>query len=126
LARLARSRLREVHHQSGGFTAKVSRTLAATPEAVFAEWKDGRRRTRWLKEPTITIRRATEPKSLRITWSDGESNVEVNVYAKSGGKSQLTVQHSKLKNEKDVAGKKKFWAEALERLEQQIAAVSRK
>ena len=106
--------LRDVHQQGGGYTANVSRTYAVSVDDLFRAWNDTRRRKTWLADK-ITIRTATAPKSMRITWKDATS-VEVGFYAKGDAKSSVAVQHSKLAKRADVDEKKKFWADALERL----------
>jgi hypothetical protein len=106
--------LREVHQQSAGFTANVSRTFAVAVDDLFKAWDDARRRNKWLGEK-VTVRKATAPKSIRITWSDGTS-VEAGFYAKGDAKSSVAVQHSKLAARADVDARKKFWADALDRL----------
>ena len=43
-----------------------------------------------------TIRKATPKKSLRVTWGDGRTSLNVSFQAKGAGKSQVVVQHVKL------------------------------
>jgi hypothetical protein len=50
---------------------------------------------------------------MRITWTDGNNGVSANFYAKGAGKSQVTVQHSKLPNGKVAEQMKTYWAEKL-------------
>ena len=64
----------------------------------------------------IVIRKATRPKSMRITWSDRKTSLEVNFYAKGVGKGQVVVQHSKLPDAKAAAKMKGYWAKTLDRL----------
>ena len=78
-------------------------------------------RQRWLQEE-IVIRKATSPKSLRITWPDGRSSVEVNLYPKGDTKSSATVKHTKLEHGADVAAKKAYWSESLSRLKAMLEA----
>ena len=83
---------------------------------MFAAWKDGRKRARWLTDPDVTIRSTTPGRSLRIAWIDGESSVEVGLTPKGESKTQVQVQHSKLANARDVERKKAYWGEQLARL----------
>jgi uncharacterized protein YndB with AHSA1/START domain len=109
--------LRDRHQKADGYAVSARKTIAVPVERLFAAWHDAKLRKRWLKE-AITIRKATAPKSLRITWADGVTNVEVNLYPKGEAKSQITVQHSKLGNAAEAAKMKAFWAGKLERLQE--------
>ena len=52
---------------------------------------------------------------MRITWDDG-THVDADFYAKGDAKSQVSVQHSKLPDDKAVARLKAYWSESLDRL----------
>src|SRR5687768_1406009 len=69
--------LREVHETNAGYVASVSKTFAVPAEDLFEHWHNARKRSAWLTEKGFTIRSATPPKVLRITWSDGVGSVEV-------------------------------------------------
>jgi uncharacterized protein YndB with AHSA1/START domain len=114
--------LRAVHQRDGGFAANASRTIGAPAAAVFAAWENARRRAAWLPDP-LTIRKATAPKSLRITWSDG-THVDVEFTAKGRAKTQVAVEHSKLAGAAAVAASKAHWKEALARLAARVAPAS--
>ncbi len=102
----------------GDFQGSVSRTINAPVGTLYAAWKDARLRRAWLGSQSFTVRKATENKSLRITWPD-ETHVEVNFYAKAPDKSQVAVQHGKLAKASDVARVKKLWTAALNKLKSQ-------
>ena len=74
--------LREPHQTSRGYQVGVSKTVPVAVDALFTAWEDEVSRRRWLGDEPITIRRATRPKSMRITWSDGRSNVDVSFWDK--------------------------------------------
>lgn len=112
--------LRQVHQTATGYSVNSSRTIDAPVSAVFRAWQHAATRRRWLNEK-FTLRKATRNKSLRITWADGKTNVEVNLYAKGPRRSQVAVQHNKLPGAKDVPAKKKFWAARLEKLAATVA-----
>ena len=59
----------------------------------------------------LVIRKATKPKSLRITWCDGRTNVDVNLFPKGEAKSYVSLQHTKLKDGKEVEKIKRYWAQ---------------
>jgi len=108
--------MRVAHETPRGFQISVSKTVRAPIDVLYKAWKDARARSRWLPEKDPTVRKATATKSMRMTWGDGKTSVEVNFYAKGDLKSQVTVQHNKLSREADVARMKRFWSAALGKL----------
>ena len=111
--------LRERHQTAQGYRASASKTIAVDVDDLYSAWSDGRQRSRWLPAAPIHVRRATENKSLRITW-DGDEDVDVGFFPKGDGKSLVQVQHGKLANAGAVARCKKFWMAALARLKAQL------
>ena len=107
---------REPHQTARGYQVGVSKTVPVPVDALFTAWEDETSRQRWLGDEPITIRRATRAKSMRVTWSDGQSNVDVSFWDKGPVKSTVQVQHSKLANREDVEAKRTFWRAALGRL----------
>lgn len=106
--------LRQVHQKVDGFSASISRTLPAPIAPVYALWAESKLRKKWLSaEPKI--RKATENRSLRITWPDG-TNVDVMFYAKGDTKMQLTIEHARLADAAAVQTQKEFWSAAIIRL----------
>ena len=107
--------LRQVHQTATGYSVSRSKTIAAPVGKLFRAWQDRKLRGRWLKHK-LTIRKATRNKSLRITWADGKTHVDVMFYPKGAGRTQVNVQHNKLPAARDVSAKKTYWAERLDRL----------
>lgn len=101
--------------KADGFAATASKTLNVSAAAVFRAFKDSRSRSAWLRD-AFTIRKATAPKSLRITWKDGTSRVDVNIYAKGARKAQVSLQHSKLTSARSADQMKQYWRAALTQL----------
>ncbi len=108
--------LRDKHEKPSGYEISRSKTIGVPISAAFKAWSDARLRSRWLGKADLTIRKATENKSLRITWNDGGSNLEVMFYPKGADKCQVTVQHGKLPDAKAGERMKAYWGEALDRL----------
>jgi len=108
--------LREKHQKTDGYSVSKSKTLSAPIAAAYRAWDDTRSRGRWLKESGFTVRKATRNKSIRMTWVDGKTSVEVMFYARGPGKSVVTVQHNKLPDAKSGAKMKAYWGAALERM----------
>lgn len=108
--------LREKHQKPEGYQISVSRTIKAPLAKLFKFFANEKARNEWLAEDGLTIRKATPNKSIRITWSDGKSSLEINFYSKDDDKSQVVVQHSKLPDAKASTKMKAYWAKALDRL----------
>src|SRR5437762_2906251 len=78
-------------------------------------WNDADMRGKWLGKETLIIRKATSPKSLRITWGDG-TNLDVNLFPKGDSKSSCGVEAAKLAGPEAVEERKAYWSAALDRL----------
>jgi uncharacterized protein YndB with AHSA1/START domain len=108
--------LRVVNQKVDGFVANASRTVATPLGNLYNAWSDPQVRSRWLLDAPVEVRRATDGKSIRMTWTVGNSSVDVGFYPKGADKSMVAVQHGKLSRAGDVTRQKAFWSEALERL----------
>jgi hypothetical protein len=104
--------LRDKHQKTDGYSMSATKTINVSAAKAFAAFHDTRTRKKWLAEP-ITIRKATPAKSLRITWGEGPSSLDVGLYPKGEAKCQVALQHAKLASAKDVTKYKKFWGEKL-------------
>ena len=116
--------LRAVNQRAGGFAANASRTVDIPLRRLFDAWSDPQMRARWLLDAPVEVRRTTDGKSIRMTWTVGDSNVDVGFFAKGADKSQVQVEHSMLKNATAVARQKAFWGNALERLKALLEPVT--
>lgn len=110
--------LRAKHEKCDGFAVSGSKTVAVSVERLFEAFHDPKARRHWLDDAGFTIRKATPARSLRITWVDGQTDVDVNLYPKGAAKSQVSVQHSKLSGTTEAARMKAYWAKALEKLKE--------
>jgi len=110
------SGLRKPHETPRGFQVSGSKVVGVPLGELYRAWSDVRARRRWLDDPVFTVRKSTAKKSMRITWADGETSVEANFYAKGAGKSQVAVQHNKLKSAAAAVRTKRYWATQLARL----------
>jgi uncharacterized protein YndB with AHSA1/START domain len=114
--------MREKGEKADGYSISASKTINVSAEQAFAAWTDEALRKRWLPGAAITIRKATAPKSVRITWepegkgSAAASTVEVWLTAKGDSKCSLAVQHGKLKTAAVGEKLKTWWSERLETL----------
>jgi hypothetical protein len=108
---------RATHERPDGFSVSVSRTMGVPIAELYRAWT-GEVRRKWLDEE-FAVRKATQNRSIRITWSDG-SNVEVMFYPKGEAKAQVVVQHSKLKSAAAGVRVKKAWAGRLDALRETL------
>ena len=114
--------LRAKNQMQGSWRVSSSKTVAVPVKSLFAAWNDAKKRAAWLKDHRFTVRKATAPKSMRITWVDGKTSVEANFFAKGARKSMVALQHDKLSGKKDVEKKRAYWAKALEKLKSTVEA----
>jgi hypothetical protein len=108
--------LRVPNQAANGYAANASRTVATPLGKLYGAWNDPQVRARWLADAPVVVRKCTDGKSIRMTWTVGNSNVDVGFHAKGDGKSMVAVQHGKLAKAADVARQKAYWSEALDRL----------
>ncbi len=108
--------LREKHEKPGGYQISVSRTVNVPIANLYKAVANEKNRSNWLPEGGLVGRKATTNKSMRVTWKDGKSSLEVCFLPKGDAKSQVVVQHSKLQDAKAAAKMKIFWGQALDRL----------
>ncbi|MFN2532097.1 MAG: DUF4287 domain-containing protein [Pyrinomonadaceae bacterium] len=111
---------RQAHERPEGFQISVSRSINVPVGNLYKSFANPSTRTRWLSENGLAVRTARPNESMRVTWADGETSLEINFYSKGEGKSQVVVQHSKLPNASRAAKMKTYWANALDRLREQL------
>ena len=112
--------LRDKHEKPEGYQISVSRTVSVPIGTLFKAFANEKRRGRWLDEEGLSVRKSTPNKSMRGTWKDGKTSVEINFYSKSTSASQVVVQHSKLADAKAAAKMKTHWGKALDRLRESL------
>jgi len=108
--------LRKAHQKADGFSATASRTVAAPLDKLYAAWSEPRQRSRWLTDAPLELRRSTDGKSMRMTWTPGNSSVVVGFFRKGADKSVVALEHGKLSDAKSVGAQKDYWGKALDRL----------
>ena len=108
--------LREKGQRRGGsYEATKSRTLPVAAGVAFDAFASARTRETWLPVDVV-VRKATAPKSVRMTWPD-RTSVEVSIVAK-GEKCTVGLQHTKLASKADQVARKAYWNERLAALEE--------
>jgi len=108
--------LRDVYQHADGYAANASRTFDVGVKQLFSAWTDPKARTKWLPKAPLEVRRSVNGRRLHMSWTSGDSRVQVNFFAKGDGKSQVQVEHAKLPSAASVTRQKAYWTEALGRL----------
>lgn len=108
--------LRERHQKPAGFQISVSRTVNAPVGKLYHAFANDKARNAWLAEDGLAVRTAKANKSMRVTWNDVKTSLEISFVSNGDHKSQVVVQHSKLPNAKASATMKTYWRKALDRL----------
>lgn len=104
----------------GEFAASGSRTMNVPLGKVYEAWADEKLRRKWLPGVEMEITTSTKDKSIRAKWNGGATRVSILFYKKGPQKSQVTVDHMKLASSKDCEQMKKYWFEALSRLQSEL------
>lgn len=107
--------MRKVHEKKDGFEAGKSKTFSVPIETIYDAWINRTKRSEWMDDPKFTIRKANTNKSIRITWPDN-TNLVVYLTAKGPKKTQISIQHNKLKNKSDVKERKIYWQKQIQQL----------
>ena len=114
--------IKERGQKGDEFEISVSKTVNVPIGVLYKNLIDPILRNRWLPKETIVIRKATENKSARITWSDGETSLSVDFYPKSESKAQIVVQHQKIRTSAFAQEMKVYWGDKLEELKIMLEA----
>ncbi len=112
--------LRVKHQKTDGFSISASKTIAAPAARAFDAFANDAIRKRWLGSDAFTIRKATRPKSLRITWDADRTNVDVNIYPRGPGRCQVAVQHNRLASAADAKRERACWVARVEALKRSL------
>jgi len=107
--------LKERGEKKDGIEISVSKTVNVPIDILYQSFTNNDTRKKWLKNK-IVIRKATENKSARITWSDNITSLSVDFYSKPNNKSQVVVQHQKIASASEASELKLFWQRILDEL----------
>lgn len=108
--------LRQPGQRADGFAASASRTVGMPLDKLFAAWSEPAQRSRWLPDAPVAVDRASQGKSMRMTWGAGGSRVDVHFEARGPGRSAVQIEHGKLPDVGAAARQKAYWGDALARL----------
>lgn len=81
--------LRDKHQKTDGFSASVSKTLSVPLGRLFEIWSDEQTRAAWLGE-SFTVRKATQNKSMRVTWRWAAGGGELLRQDVGGGREEVS------------------------------------
>ena len=116
--------LRALHEKADGFEVGASKTIAAPVSRVYAAFATDRERALWLEEDRLIITTARSEKTVRGTWADGPSRLDVYFTPRSADKTQVSVQHGKLDTAEAADEMKDFWKSNLEILKKHLEGPS--
>jgi hypothetical protein len=111
--------LRDVHQVASGYTAGVSRTMAAPCGALAAAFENARVRASWLRSTRFTVRSGMKGRVMRFDGPAG-TRVEASFTARGADRSTVTVEHTRLAGAAAVAKSKALWRAALDRLQARL------
>jgi hypothetical protein len=69
--------LRERYQTPGGYQISVSRTVKTPLAKLYKSFANEKVRNAWLGEDGLVVRKATANKSMRGTWNDGTTSLEI-------------------------------------------------
>lgn len=108
--------LRDIGQRRGGsYEANKSKTIEVPLSRLYKAFSDKRTRRRWLPDVDLTLRTSRVDRSMRVSWDDGTA-VDISFTAKGDDKSQVSIQHRKLKSAAEKERIKTYWGERLSEL----------
>lgn len=100
--------MRQLHERKDGFVAGKTKTFHVPVKKLYRAWFDPSQRRQWMENPDFNIRSATKNNSIRIIWPD-KTNVTVYFAVKGENKTQISIQHTRLKSKEEVSHYKIYW-----------------
>jgi hypothetical protein len=101
--------------RDGNYEASKSRTLPVPVARLFKAFADSKQRAQWLPAK-VTIRTKNPNKTMRITWNEDNTSVQIGFTSKGPAKSAVAIQHSKLPSKAAADRAKAMWGENFEAL----------
>jgi hypothetical protein len=99
--------LRNKYENKDGFEASIGKTIEKPVSQLYQLLS---------KNKEISITTAHSNKIIRGIWKKNDSRMDIAFYAKGKSKTQVAVQHHKLKNAERVKLAKSHWAQILSNL----------
>jgi hypothetical protein len=101
--------------RDGNYEANKSRTLPVPVARLFKAFADAKQRAQWLPAK-VTVRAKNPNKTMRITWNEDDTSVQIGFMSKGPAKSAVAIQHSKLPDKAAADRVKAMWGENFEAL----------
>ena len=118
------ARGRRVRHETAsGFSAGVSKTIAASLSDLYAATADPAKRKQWFPKGAFKPSSQTKNKYFRGAWKK-DARLEVGFYAKGDGKAQIALAINKLASRAEVDRERKAWKAGLSKLQAMLEARS--
>jgi hypothetical protein len=114
--------LRAVGENAQGFTVTASKTVDVPVERLYEAFVDESLRRRWLPDGELHVRTATEGKSARFDWGDGETRVNVWFEPKGEAKSTAALQHERLPDGEEADRLKVYWRDRVATMKEVLEA----
>jgi hypothetical protein len=105
--------MRLKHQQADGFSISASRTIAVSVDALFDAFVNARKRKKWLRHGTMSLRTSQPSRTARFNWEDGSTRVNVSFIDKGPSKSMVSVAHERLGDADEAETTKALWKERL-------------
>jgi hypothetical protein len=100
---------------ASNLSVHVTRMVSVTLEAAYNAWERPTRRKRFL-DTEVTFAGRPDGKVLRFGWENA-SRVIVQFVARSKTRTQVTIEHERLKTEDDVERLTAYWTETLDKMQ---------
>jgi len=123
-ARSAPGKKEEKRRENAATTSRRPDSLAVTESItitvplpkLFDAWTSTAARRLWLHVPSVTTRRATPRKSIRLNWNDGSTHALAEFTTLAGGRCIITVTHEGIQRPAQAAEIASIWTASLKRL----------
>lgn len=106
---------RKKHEKPSGYEISKSKTMNVNIDKLAKAWTNSAQRKKWLGDIKLAKRKTTAENTLRFSLEDN-TIISVTFYPKGKNKTQVVVQHNKIKTPKSAEKMKTFWFDKLQSL----------
>jgi hypothetical protein len=97
----------------GTFGVSASKTVDVGVDELFEAFADETMRERWLGDYELAVRTVRPGKSLTGAWEDGTTRLTIAFVPKGESKSQVALEHGRIRSAAHADEMKTFWRERL-------------